>query len=489
MVFFYLLLLLSPYCILATTSEVQIDISKPIAFTSSKLASYNFDWHKNSEEPPLWINCSVQVLNLSNVALHTAVQGLQTRLRIGGSEEDKIIYNVTGTECTKANIDPAFCLSMDRWKQIVSFATKNNIDLVFGLNAMVRKNNKSPENFTNIISFLNYTYINKLKVFGFEFGNELESSSVDPTTDGHDFVTLYNIIQSIWKDSSQTPKLIGNDLNPNGGYLQTFLPIVKDVLDVMTYHNYDGYGLDTNLTNEIVTPKFLDKTYNNIKGVYEQYQKQLNTSKTEIWLGEAAAAWHSGQENCTNSFVSSFWYSDAFGRLSLLNHTGFCRQTLIGGAYGLLSREEYKPNPDYYTAKLWHDLVNDNILNVSNISDSLDGYFRAYSYCSRKSQGHIGVLLINISPNINVSAVINVTDNGNNNNNNVVSMNVYQLTADSLHSRFMKMNGKILNMAQDTKLPCLADCPVKIQGNNIQVAPYSIVFIDAILKNKVTICN
>ena len=36
------------------------------------------------------------------------------------------------------------------------------------------------------------------------------------------------------------------------------------------------------------------------------------------------------------------------GTLTLHNHTGFCRQTLLGGSYGLLRREDYTPNPDYY---------------------------------------------------------------------------------------------------------------------------------------------
>jgi hypothetical protein len=42
---------------------------------------------------------------------------------------------------------------------------------------------------------------------------------------------------------------------------------------------------------------------------------------------------------------SSFWYADALGTLSLHNHTGFCRQTLLGGSYGLLRNSDYHPNP------------------------------------------------------------------------------------------------------------------------------------------------
>ena len=121
----------------------------------------------------------------------------------------------------------------------------------------------------------------------------------------------------------------------------------------------------------------------------------------QIWAGEIAAAWHSGAPGVTDRFISSFWYADelrphvgevprasgraalvcagllrrkstlyvcsvlfcsilfyfvlfcsilfysvlfysryadALGRLAALNHSGFCRQSLAGGYYGLIDR-------------------------------------------------------------------------------------------------------------------------------------------------------
>ena len=193
------------------------------------------------------------------------------------------------------------------------------------------------------------------------------------------------------------------------------------------------------------------------------------------------------QDNVTNAFESCFWYSDALGRLAAANHTGFCRQTLIGGSYGLLNRVTYEPNPDYYTAKLFHDLAADEQLMV-NISDNYGGYFRAYSYCSRVSNGSFGVVLINISPNQTVNTVINVYDSKG--TGAVVSMNIYELTSTdgTLASRYMDMNGKTLMMDGD-KLPCLVDCPRMEQGDNLTVKPYSIVFVDVDPADKNNICG
>ena len=83
--------------------QATIDTSAPVGYTSDRYVGYNFDWHANSEEYPRWLNCSVQVINFENEYLNTAVSNLPTRLRIGGSEEDQIIYNVHGTECKHYN--------------------------------------------------------------------------------------------------------------------------------------------------------------------------------------------------------------------------------------------------------------------------------------------------------------------------------------------------------------------------------------------------
>lgn len=211
-----------------SASNVYVDLTAPLAFTSSRFTSFNFDWHKDDEEPPLWLNCSVQLIDLQSPALHSAVQGLKGRLRIGGSEEDDVVYNVTGNECEVKGTDPAFCLSMDRWKEIVQFTSSNDIDLVFGLNAMDRADNDRAENFSNIESFLQFTFDEGLKVWGFEFGNELPA--INEKVDAADFISLYNLIQSIWNKTGSAnrddvPRVCGNDLNPDPSYIEVAISV------------------------------------------------------------------------------------------------------------------------------------------------------------------------------------------------------------------------------------------------------------------------
>merc|ERR1712232_403865 len=131
---------------------------------------------------------------------------------------------------------------------------------------------------------------------------------------------------------------------------------------------------------------------NSLNDVHSKY-----APKSQLWVGEAAAAWHSGRAGVTNAFASSFWWADALGALAARNHTGYCRQTLIGGSYGLLNRTNYEPNPDWYAGKLFHDLMGDIVLAPSGSNDSGNGYLRIYAHCNRQGAG-VTILLINIAP-------------------------------------------------------------------------------------------
>ena len=83
---------------------------------------------------------------------------------------------------------------------------------------------------------------------GWELGNELPQIPADVLA--ADYQHLRKLVDALWPDAAQRPLLIGNDLNSNAAYLRAFLPQVAGVLDVVTYHHYDGYGLDPELASK-----------------------------------------------------------------------------------------------------------------------------------------------------------------------------------------------------------------------------------------------
>ncbi|KAH1203522.1 Heparanase-like protein 2 [Glycine max] len=69
---------------------------------------------------------------------------------------------------------------------------------------------------------------------------------------------------------------------------------------------------------------------------------------SSAWVGEAGEAYNSGGNHVSNRFLNSFWYLDQLGIASCYSTKVYCRQTLIGGNYGLLNTTTFAPNPDYY---------------------------------------------------------------------------------------------------------------------------------------------
>lgn len=78
----------------------------------------------------------------------------------------------------------------------------------------------------------------------------------------------------------------------------------------------------------------------------------------DMWVGETAAAWHSGRDNVTNAFISSMWATVQLGQYAgQVPHAAQCRQTLIGGYYEIIDKTTITPNPDYYLYRLWKQLL------------------------------------------------------------------------------------------------------------------------------------
>eukprot|EP01084_Bolivina_argentea_P187001 322213_1 len=127
--------------------NLSINTHSIISKIPSPFYGFQFDYWKNKSSGGKWYpNAGILTLNLSNTNLIEYTKALSPAyLRIGGSPENSIIYNISGA-CNNINASlPGYgcgatannygCLTVDRWQQINEFAVKTNISLLFGLNA------------------------------------------------------------------------------------------------------------------------------------------------------------------------------------------------------------------------------------------------------------------------------------------------------------------------------------------------------------------
>ncbi|KAJ0965961.1 hypothetical protein J5N97_027099 [Dioscorea zingiberensis] len=479
-----------------------------------------------------WGLASLLNLNLSSKILLNAVKAFSPlKLRLGGSLQDKVIYGTgdAGQPCTLFiyNSSEMFgfsqgCLPMSRWDELNDFFKKSGAVIIFGLNALngrIPLNDGSvggPWNSTNAAGLIRYTVNKGYTIHGWELrqdlhhhsyltfsfnfsaGNELSGSGVGTRISADqyaaDTIALKSIVDEIYRGFSVKPLVLAPGGFFDANWFTKFISKMKPrSLDAITHHIYNlGPGVDTHLIDKILDPSYL----NGEASTFSSLQSILTSAgtSTTAWVGEAGGAYNSGHNLVTNAFVFSFWYLDQLGMSSSYDTKTYCRQSFIGGNYGLLNTTTYKPNPDYYSALLWHRLMGQNVLSASfNGSKKI----RAYAHCTRDSEG-ITVLLINLDGNTTTKVFVtsqnafmfpDASKDGNGKPRRrfhhiprfwgtiEYTRDEYHLTAKdgNLQSQTMLLNNNVLEMDSNGNIPPLT--PIKVNmAEPITVAPYSIVF-------------
>ncbi|KAF5459240.1 hypothetical protein F2P56_023212 [Juglans regia] len=309
--------------------------------------------------------CRVQDLG-NNILLNAIKAFSPLKLRLGGSLQDKVIY---GTEDNQQpcipfvkNTSEMFgftqgCLPMHRWDELNTLFEKAGAKIVFGLNALNGRSINSDGsaggdwNYTNAESFIRYTVRKNYTIHGWELGNELSGNGVGTriAADQYalDTIALQSIVQNIYEEIEPKPLIIAPGGFFDANWFQEFIDKTTKSLDVVSHHIYNlGPGVDTHLVEKILNPSYLDGEADTFRSLHK-ILKSSATSAT-AWVGESGGAYNSGHNLVTNAFVFSFWYLDQLGMASAHDTKTYCRQTLIGGNYGLLNTTTFEPNPDYY---------------------------------------------------------------------------------------------------------------------------------------------
>lgn len=469
-----------------------------------------------------WGRASLLNLDLGNNILLNAVKAFSPlKIRLGGTLQDKVIYDTEDNKqpCTPfvRNASELFgftqgCLPMSRWDELNSFFKATGAKIIFGLNALAGRTVQHDLSSTgawdssNAESFIRYTVKKNYPIYGWELGNELSGNGVGTRIAADQYAidtnALQKIVQNIYNGVEPKPLIVAPGGFFDANWFKEFLDKTSKSLDVLTHHIYDlGPGVDTHLVEKILDPSYLDGEANTFRSLHDTLKSSASSAVS--WVGEAGGAYNSGRNLVSNSFVYSFWYSDQLGMSAAFDTKTYCRQSLIGGNYGLLDAANYVPNPDYYSALLWHRLMGRSVLSTSFFGTKK---IRAYAHCAKQSKG-IMVLLINLDNSTTVLGKVAFNGTWSSEQKHThhnhhhhyqhrsgkydkssdklprslqseTTREEYHLSAKDgdLHSRIMLLNGNILSVDSSGNIPTLQ--PVNINSSKpIVVRPLSIVFV------------
>ncbi|KAK4755875.1 hypothetical protein SAY87_009632 [Trapa incisa] len=454
-------------------------------------------------------------LDLNNKILQNAVKAFSPlKIRMGGTLQDRLIYQTPGDSkpCNPIKIKKSElfgfsegCLPMSRWDELHSFFKQTGAVVTFGLNVLYGRTVESQSsvmgewNTSNAESLLRYTVNKGYPMMGWELGNELSGQGIGTSLTVKQYATDLKVFQSIVNDvysGSQVKPLI---MAPGGffdeGWFKDFMDRANDTVQVVSHHIYNlGLGDDDHLMDKILDPSYLDGVASPIIGL--QKILQASRSSAVAWIGEAGGAANSGRHLVTDAFASSFWYLDQLGIAASHGTKTHCRQTLVGGGYSLLNSSTFLPNPDFYSALLWHRLMGSRVLSTSFTGSKK---IRAYSHCSKNSTG-ITLLLINLDQNMTATFDVSVDDKSQNgtlilaqaipshqdrlsrtSRGSVTDESMreeYHLTAKdgNLHTQVTVLNGEILLVNGFGEFPELKPV-ISSQSDPLIIAPYSILFV------------
>ncbi|KAE8688115.1 Heparanase-like protein 2 [Hibiscus syriacus] len=400
---------------------VSINGTDSIAKTDYSFICATLDWwppEKCDYGTCSWGRASLLNLDLANPILLNAIKAFSPlKIRMGGTLQDNVIYETKDDKVKCApfvqNGSELFgfstgCLPLSRWDQLNVFFKKAGAMVVFGLNALSGRTFRPDGsaigawNSSNAESLIRYTVNKGYTIHGWELGNELCGSGIGAKISAEQYAADVNSLKSIVDNVSRGFKVKPLVIAP-GGFIDTdwftqFVEKTPKSLQVVTQHIYNlGPGNDNQLMNKILDASYEDGG----RQPFRDLQAILKSSSTSAvaWVGEAGGAYNSGRNHVSNSFANSFWYMDQLGMAASYDTKTYCRQTLIGGNYGLLDTATFVPHPDYYSALLWHRLMGRKVLSTSFYGMKS---VRAYGHCSKQSNGRM-------PPKVNTTLQISYT--------------------------------------------------------------------------------
>merc|ERR1712106_565467 len=303
------------------------------------------------------------------------------------------------------------CLSGTRLNKIMEFADRSQKKLIFDFSSEYGRTRKnylewegdwSDENAREMIDFIienDYAHL----FYGFELGNEVwglktGDAHFPPEQAAIDYAALKELLDDKFGPGSK--KLLALSGNWEIVFMARFAELFND-FDAVAWHWYPlGPGRGDDVIPNINDPTFRETELSPRLDQLEYFKRAY---RKDLWMGETGGAFNSGQNTTTNTFMSHRWYLDQMGYFARRGHVGYCRQTMIGGNYGLLqvNGDEINVNPDFYGAHLFHRVMGDSILdnNVTLLDEESDfDKDNIHQYVHVKgSTGSVTVLIVNFS--------------------------------------------------------------------------------------------
>lgn len=362
-------------------------------------------------------------------------------------------------------------LTREEWKGVIDFvkAVDGKLITSFAIGEGIRDQdgNWTP---TQLEALLNYTKSVGGEIAGAEMFNEPSHASHGGAPEGYnaadyaeDFVRFKNFVEK----AAPEMKILGPGSTGEGGIIPGDEGMSTDEIltaenapefDVFTYHFYGGVSQRCRggLTPEnALSADWLSRTELGLKYYEEARDKYLPDAP--IWLTETAEA-ACGGDPWAATYLDTFRYLEQLGRLAKKGVQVVMHNTLAVSEYALLDQQTLDPRPNYWAAFLWNKIMGTTVYQTDFEVEGAD----VFVHNLKGSSGGFGVLMVNPSESETSISI-------------PAKAEKYLLTADELQSKTVRLNGEILELTSDGKLPNVSG--ESIAAGTVKIPAHSILFL------------
>ncbi|XP_069636976.1 heparanase isoform X2 [Haliaeetus albicilla] len=329
---------------------------------------------------------------------------------------------------------------------LYSFAKCSGFHLIFGLNALLRKDGLQWDS-SNARVLLDYCASQRYNI-SWELGNEPNSFRkksgiyIDGFQLGQDFIHLRQLLSNY--TLYRNAKLYGPDVGQPRKHTQRLL------------RSYYVNGRSAT-REDFLSPEVLDTFATAVREVLEIVGGTVPNKK--VWLGETSSAYGGGAPRLSNTYVAGFMWLDKLGLSARQGIDVVMRQVFFGaGTYHLVDAN-FEPLPDYWLSLLYKKLVGTKVLQVS-LAGADERKLRVYLHCTntlhpKYREGDVTLFALNL---YNITQHLQLP-------NYLLSKHVDQYLLlphgkENILSRSIELNGHVLRMVDNKMLPELTEKPL-----------------------------
>jgi len=398
-------------------------------------------------------------LDLSNRRLRNLAAGLgPAYMRVSGTWANKVYFQRAGDPPNVA-APPGFdgVLTRKEWRGVVHFAHAAHAKLLisFTISPGVRDAQGvwTPDQARALLA---YTRRLGGSVAAAEFFNEPNvASGGGAATDysARDFARDHDVFVRFARREAPHMLIVGPSAAGDGQTVPGLKALSTEsllsaaprpVVDVFSFHYYNGLSRRCAAMGATLQSRPADALSEAWLAhadaptrAYEALRNRFAPGKP-IWVTETADA-ACGGNPWAPTFLDVFRYVDWLGRYAQLGVSVVFHNTLLGSDYGLVEEDRLQPTPRYWAASLWRRLMSDTVLHPQAAPDGL----RLYAHCLRNRSGGVALAAINLTA---AAREISVP----------VRSIRYQLTADTLTARSVRLNGRILQLSPTDTVPSMS---------------------------------